>query len=126
MRGPEEAELFESIANRLDHDDVLYGSPRWLENFKEMKQATIDPLYKDCPKHWTTLRFNLQMLMLKTRHGWSDTSFNDLLRILADTYPEGNKVPANTYQAKKLIRPVVMKLKSSTPTLTTVSYIRQV
>jgi hypothetical protein len=39
---------------------------------------TIDPLYKDCPKHWTALRFNLYMLMLKARHGWSDTSFNDL------------------------------------------------
>ena len=51
------------------------------------------------------------MLMLKARHAWSDTSFNDLLRILADTYLEGNKVPANTYRAKKLIRPVVMKLK---------------
>ena len=51
------------------------------------------------------------MLMLKARHGWSDTSFNDLLRILADTYPEGNKVPANSYRVKKLIRLVVMKLK---------------
>ena len=30
---------------------------------------------------------------------------------LLDTYPEGNKVPANTYRAKKLIQPVVMKLK---------------
>ena len=49
--------------------------------------------------------------MLKARHGWFDTSFNDLLRIIADTYPEGNKVPINTYRAKKLIRPVVMKLK---------------
>jgi hypothetical protein len=78
---------------------------------KKMKQATIDPLYKDCPKHWTALRFNLQMLMLKARHEWSDTSFNDLLRILADTYPEGNKVSANTYRAKKMIQPVVMKLK---------------
>jgi hypothetical protein len=57
------------------------------------------------------LRFNLQMLMLKARHCWSDTSFNDLIRILANTYPEGNKVPVNTYWAKKLIRPVAMKLK---------------
>jgi hypothetical protein len=63
------------------------------------------------------------MLMLKAHHGWSDTSFNDLLHILADTYPEGNKVPANTYRAKKMIRPVPMKLKSSTSTLTIVSYI---
>ena len=111
MRDPEEAKLFESIANCLDHDDVLFGSPRWRENFRKMKQATIDPLYKDCPKHWMALRFNLQMLMLKARHGWSDTSFNDMLRILADTYLEGNKVPVNSYQVKKLIRPVAMKLK---------------
>jgi hypothetical protein len=63
------------------------------------------------------------MLMLKTRHGWFDTSFNDLLRILANMYPEGNKVPANTYRAKMLIQPMAMKLKSSMPSLTIVSYI---
>ena len=109
--GPEDAEIFENLANRMDQDDVLFGNPKWLENFKEMKQAAIDPLYKDCPKQWTALCFNLQLLMLKSRHGWSDTRFNDLLRMLADTYPEGNKVPANTYRAKKMIRPVSMKLK---------------
>ena len=76
-----------------------------------MKQAAIDPLYKDCLKHWMALRFNLQMLMLKARHGWSDTSFNEHLSVLANTYPKDNKVPANTYRAKKLIRPVAMKLK---------------
>jgi hypothetical protein len=31
--------------------------------------------------------------------------------MLADTYLNGNKVPANTYRAKKQIRPVAMKLK---------------
>jgi hypothetical protein len=111
VRDLETAELFESIANSLGDDDILFGNPRWLENFREMKQAAIVPLYKDCPKHWIALRFNLQMLMLKAHHGWSNTSFNDLLRILANTYPEGNKVLANTYQAKKLIWPVAMKLK---------------
>jgi hypothetical protein len=52
----------------MDQGDVLSRNPKWLENFKEMKQA-IDPLYKGCPKHWTALRFNLQLLMLKARHG---------------------------------------------------------
>jgi hypothetical protein len=51
VRDPETTDLFESIANHLDHDDVLSRSPRWLENCREMKQATIDPLYKDYPKH---------------------------------------------------------------------------
>jgi len=49
--------------------------------------------------------------MLKYRHGWSDTNFNNLLCILVDTYPEGNKVLANMYRAKKMILPVSMKLK---------------
>jgi hypothetical protein len=57
--GPEDANIFENVANRMDQDDVLFGNPKWLKNFKEMKQATIDPLYKGCPKHWTVLRFNL-------------------------------------------------------------------
>ena len=51
------------------------------------------------------------MLMLKAHHGWSDTSLNDLLERLADSYLEGNKVPANTYRAKNMIQPVVMTLK---------------
>jgi hypothetical protein len=108
---PKDAEFYKDLVNRLNHDDILFGNAKWLENFREMKQATIDLLYKDCSKHWTALRFNLQMLMLKARHGWSNTSFNDRLHILADTYLEGNKVPANTYRAKKLIRPVAIKLK---------------
>jgi hypothetical protein len=111
VKDPEGAELLEEIANRLDQDDILFGSARWLENFREMKEAVIDPLYKDCPKHWTALRFNLRMLKLKTQHGWFDTSFNELLSVLAGTYPKDNKVPANTYRAKKLMRPVAMKLR---------------
>ena len=51
VRDPKTVELFESIANHHDHDDVLFESLRWLENFREMKRAAIDPFYKDCPKH---------------------------------------------------------------------------
>jgi hypothetical protein len=57
------------------------------------------------------LRFNLKLLILKSLHGFSDTGFNELLDVLAKAFPEGNKVKVNTYRAKKLIRPVAMKLK---------------
>jgi hypothetical protein len=99
--GPEDGEIFENVANRMYQDDVKFGNLKWLENIKEMKQATIDPLYKGCPKHWTALRFHLQMLMLKAHHGWSNTSFNELLEKLADTYPEGNKVPRQYLLSKE-------------------------
>jgi hypothetical protein len=35
--GPEDAEIFENVANCMDQDDVLFGNPKWLDNFKEMK-----------------------------------------------------------------------------------------
>jgi hypothetical protein len=93
----------------------LFGSPRWLENFREMKQATINALYPDggkCPKNMSVLRFILQMLMWKARNGCTNTGFKDLLCILGETLLEGNKVPANTYRAKKPVKPVTMKLKN--------------
>ena len=43
VRDPKTVDLFESIPNRLDHDNILFGSPRWLENFREKKQVAIDP-----------------------------------------------------------------------------------
>ena len=49
------------------------------------------------------LRFILELLTLKAKHGWLDGSFNDLLRILGWLLPKPNKVPANTYRAKKLV-----------------------
>jgi hypothetical protein len=107
LREPTDVQLFEDLINHIDEDDVMFGSPKWLENFKEMKQAAIDPLYQDggkCPEGCTALYFNLQLQMMKAQHGWSDNSFNELLSYLATTYPMGgNKVQANTYRAKKLI-----------------------
>jgi hypothetical protein len=49
--------------------------------------------------------------MWKARHGCTDTGFNDLLCFPGETLLEGNKVPANTYRAKKLVKPVAMKHK---------------
>jgi len=86
--GPEDVEIFlKNVANCMDQDDVLFRNPKWLENFKEIKRAAIDPLYEGSPKHLMVLHFNLQMLMLKARHRWSDMNFNDLLERLAESYP---------------------------------------
>jgi hypothetical protein len=102
VQEPEDIEVIEGLVSHIDEDDVVYGSPKWLENFREMKQAALDPLYKDggdCPKECMVLRLNLHMLMMKAQHGWSDTSFHELLSYLATMYPTGNKVPANMYRA---------------------------
>ena len=68
MSQPEDVQLVEDLVKHFDEDDVVLGYPKLLENFRELKQAAVDPLYKDgsdCPKECTSLHFNLHMLMLK-------------------------------------------------------------
>ena len=76
-----------------------------------MKKSAEENIYersKGCLKHWTILRFVLELLTLKVKHNWSDSSFNDLPCMLAWLLPKPNKVPANIYRAKKLVSPFTM------------------
>ena len=91
--------------------ELLVGSAKGLENFETVKKSAEENVYersKGCPKYWTILRFVFELLALKAKHSWSDSSFNDLLGMLAWLLPKLNKVPANTYRAKKLVSPFTM------------------
>ena len=48
-----------------------------------MEQLSKDRLDKDYSKQWTVFHFDLEVLMLKAHFGWFDTSFNEMLCILA-------------------------------------------
>ncbi|KAL6658573.1 hypothetical protein ACP70R_004159 [Stipagrostis hirtigluma subsp. patula] len=61
---------------------------------------------KGCDKEYTVSRSVLELLKLKASHNWSDRSFDDLLVLLAAMLPKPSLLPANTYQAKKLICPL--------------------
>jgi hypothetical protein len=45
----------------------------------------------------------LELLKLKSSHGWSDNSFPELLSLLAKLLPKPNTFPTSTYRAKNLI-----------------------
>ena len=94
--------------------ELLVGSAKGLENFETVKKSVEENVYErsnGCPKHWTILRFVLELLTLKAKHSWSDSSFNDLLAMLAWLLPKPNKVHANIYRAKKLVSPFTMSLE---------------
>jgi hypothetical protein len=80
---------------------------------KKASKETVYGVEKGCPTHWTLLHFVLQLLILKAKYGWSDFSFNDLLRLLSWLLPQPNLVPANTYQAKKVISPLTMGVEKN-------------
>jgi hypothetical protein len=102
----EDAELLEAMLRR--HMDPSMFFKKGMES---LKKAAEEPLYdesKGCTKEFTTLRSVLKLLMLKARYGLSDVGFDSFLNIIADMLPKENKVPANTYYAKKLISPLAM------------------
>ena len=41
---PEDVQLVEDLVKHFDEDDIVLGCPKWLENFRELKQAAVDPL----------------------------------------------------------------------------------
>ncbi|KAM0890273.1 hypothetical protein ACQ4PT_027104 [Festuca glaucescens] len=68
---------------RNTKEKIFVSSAKGLANFETVKKSAKENVYersKGCPKHWTVLRIVLELLILKAKHGWSDGSFNDLLR----------------------------------------------
>jgi hypothetical protein len=49
------------------------------------------------------LRMTLELLKLKARTGWSESSFSTLLELLSKVLPKLNGLPTNTYLVKKII-----------------------
>ena len=85
---------------------VLVVSARGLANFEMVRKSVEENIYeqlKECLKHWSVLHFIFELLTLKAKHGWSDGSFNDLLRILVWLLPKPNKCqPTHVEQKKNL------------------------
>jgi hypothetical protein len=102
----EDAELLEAILHRHTDPSMFF-----MKGMESLMKAAEDPLYvesKGCTKEFMTLQSLLKLLMLKARYSLSDAGFDAFLSIIADMLPQKNKVPANTYYAKKLISVLTM------------------
>ena len=68
-----------------------------------MKNDSSQELYPGCKK-FSKLRFIIRLLHVKLLGGWSDKSFNLLLDLLNDAFPEGSSLAKNYNEAKKLVK----------------------
>jgi hypothetical protein len=81
------------------------GTQRGLDNMDILEKSSKELLYDEsngCGKEFTQLRVVLELLKLKSIHGWSDKCFSKLLSLPAKLLPKPNTVPTSTYIAKKL------------------------
>ncbi|KAJ4718934.1 Transposon protein, putative, CACTA, En/Spm sub-class [Melia azedarach] len=75
------------------------GDPK---GFKKLLEDAEKPLYPGCTKY-TKMTALVRLYNLKGKYGWSDTSFGELLKLLADMLPNDNEIPTSMYEAKKTL-----------------------
>ncbi|XP_051199238.1 uncharacterized protein [Lolium perenne] len=79
-----------------DQDDPF------LQSLHKLEAESRQELYPGC-KNFSKLRFLVRLLHTKMLGGWSDKSFNLLLDLLKEAYPE-SAIPKNCNEAKKLVK----------------------
>jgi hypothetical protein len=102
------SDLLRDLACSLDdrgdfEDNSSVQQPDELVALQKLVAANSQELYPTC-KNYSSLRFLIRLLHIKVLGGWSDKSFNLLLDLLNDAFPEGSALPRNFYEAKKLVK----------------------
>nr|CAE03746.1 OSJNBa0019D11.13 [Oryza sativa Japonica Group] len=68
-------------------------------------------LYPGCKQGHKKLDTTLEFLQWKAKNGVSDKAFGDLLKLVKNILPEGNKLPETTYEAKKIDCPLGLEVQ---------------
>ncbi|XP_022002359.1 uncharacterized protein LOC110899776 [Helianthus annuus] len=79
------------------------------EKLKQLIDDSEKPLYTG--SEISKVDVVLKLFNLKSKHGWSDKSFTDLLVLLHDILPKGNELPISLYRAKKLTCPMGLEVQ---------------
>ena len=87
----------------FENDAVSEQTDAYLEALQKLKNDSSQELYPGCKK-FSKLRFIIRLLHVKLLGGWSDKSFNLLLDLLNDAFPEGSSLAKNYNEAKKLVK----------------------
>nr|XP_004252707.1 uncharacterized protein LOC101244468 [Solanum lycopersicum] len=70
--------------------------------YKLMKDAE-NRLYPSWEKY-SKLSFIVRLFQMKCMHGWSNTSFDSLLKLISDALPKENVLPDSIYEVQKIIK----------------------
>jgi len=103
--------LLRDLAGGLDdRGDFEENSPdldpcEGLVAIQKLVEENSKDLFPTCKKY-TQLRFLIRLLHIKLLGVWSDKSFNLLLELLNDAFPDGSAVAKTFHEAKKLVKSI--------------------
>ncbi|XP_076912869.1 uncharacterized protein LOC143571294 [Bidens hawaiensis] len=95
--------------NEMLHDMETNMGDAKTENLQHLLEDAKNLLYPG--SNFKKLDTVLNLLNLKSKNGWSDKSFTELLVFWHDRLPRDNELPISTYQAKKLMCPMGLEVE---------------
>ena len=107
----EEHEKNDSLAQMLHDEKEECENEKVRKKLERMLEDHKTPLYPDCKKGKKKLRTTLELLQWKAANGISDKGFNEILELIKNILPEGEKLPASTYEAKEIVCPVGLEMQ---------------
>ena len=72
----------------------------------QLEVDSMTPLYDGCNPEVTRLSFTLELLMMKAKNKWTDTSLDEVLKYLKKVLPAGSLCPTSVEEAKKIVCPL--------------------
>jgi len=94
--------LDEELATERDFCEMAEGEDMKEDEFLAKIADAETPLYPSCANH-SKLSAIVSLFRLKTKNGWSDKSFDDLLETLPEMLPEDNVLHTSLYEVKKFL-----------------------
>lgn len=79
-----------------------------IDKFEQLMKDPNKELYPGCKK-FSKLSFLLHIYHIKGIFRWSNESFNALLGLLKDVFPEGGNLPSSLYETKKIVEGLGLK-----------------
>ena len=95
--------LDEELATERDFCEMAEGEDMKEDEFLAKIADAETPLYPSCANH-SKLSAIVSLFRLKTKNGWSDKSFDDLLETLPEMLPEDNVLHTSLYEVKKFLK----------------------
>ncbi|WVZ91559.1 hypothetical protein U9M48_037711 [Paspalum notatum var. saurae] len=96
--------MLQAAEKYCDNENVRKKLERMMEDHKTT-------LYFDCKGGHKKLRSTLELLQWKATNGISDKAFTQLLKLIKEFLPEGNKLPETTYEAKEVVCPIGLEVQ---------------
>ncbi|KAL0559314.1 hypothetical protein IC582_003922 [Cucumis melo] len=92
-----EEETEEAFENEMPFDDDQQDTTSL---FEDLMNEARNELYPGCSK-FSSLNFLVKLMRIKVLNGWSNKSFDMLLKMLKAAFPAGTIIPTSFFEAKR-------------------------